>query len=117
MLKICSTNPNYTNGQIQTVFDFLVKVAQKQGITHYKETGALVGLEAHNPILWQMLGEISTYTYRNYGVFLSVLVVNYESGHPGGSFFDLVASLQGTKVKDKLKFFCEEYRRCHKTNW
>jgi len=104
-------------GPTLALYNFLIQKAKAKSISNYTEAGALVGLEAHDPTFWNMLAEVSEYSHQEYGVLLSVLVVNFKSGFPGGSFFDLANSLKGVKIRDKLRFFCEEYTRCHKTDW
>jgi hypothetical protein len=47
------------------------EVACSKSITNYTETGSLVGLEPHNPILWGMLDDINRCEHQEHRPMLS----------------------------------------------
>ena len=61
-------------GLTRTLLVYLVGIASARKLTDYNQAGAVVGLAGSSSILWEMLGDISRFTYDSCDVFLSAVV-------------------------------------------
>jgi len=95
---------------VDTLTEWLWSKARAGALTNYTEAGAVIGLDPQSQILWGILGEISTRSFYEYEVMLSVIVVNQKEGYPGASFFTLAEELHKKDIDepDRLPFFCSE---------
>lgn len=105
------------------VRDMLIEIARKKGIIYYQELcdGCKLPLNMRdNPQdrleIGSILGEISTYEYKNGRPLLSSLVLS-RSGEEGDGFYKLCEELGITSDWRKLKrdefFTVQEINKCH----
>ncbi len=92
----------------ETIYEYLKQVAKDKRYTNYTETGALVGLEAHNSILWGMLDEINIHEHREGRPMLSAVVISQEENMPGDGFFECGRGLGLFHGGDKLLFWINQ---------
>lgn len=99
----------------------LMKKAEKKHMTNYEECGQIVGLEPNSPLLWQKLGAISEWSFKEYGFCLSSLCVNQREGVPGGihggQFHLLIESLEGRKIKDPVAYWIIDVKKVFSCKW
>lgn len=96
--------------------DELVKVARRRGRIAYSELVARitkVQMEAHDPRLFHLLGEISSEEDdAGRGMLTAIVVHKYGDMQPGPGFLKLAKS-RGRKVKDPLAFWIGEFNKVH----
>ena len=107
------TDTQYDNVKNE-IRDILISKAKlKQMITYTQLINELnsVPLEPHNPILFKLLGDISTEEVKNNRPMISVIVV-HKSGdqQPGIGFFEL-AKLLGRDTSDILECWVKEFKK------
>ena len=94
----------------------LVERAKVRGMMPYSELASKmqsIELEAHNPILFKFLGEISSEEDKDGNGMLTVIVVHKHGDiQPGPGFFELAQGL-GKDTSDILKCWVEELHKVH----
>jgi hypothetical protein len=95
----------------EVIYEKLQEVAQAKSITNYTEIGSLVGLEPHNPILWEMLDDINRYEHQERHPMLSAVVIVQAENKPGEGFFKLARELGLFLGSDELAFWVKELNR------
>ena len=96
--------------------DVLVGVARRKGRIAYSELAAqisAISIEAHDPRMFHMLGEISSKEDTEGRGMLTAIVV-HKSGdmQPGPGFFELAQSL-GRDTSDTLTCWVNEFNFVH----
>ena len=96
--------------------DVLIAVARRKGRIAYSELAAQISaipIEAHDPRMFHMLGEISMEEDSNKRGMLTAIVV-HKSGdmQPGPGFFELAQSL-GRDTSDTLSCWISEFNYVH----
>ena len=96
--------------------DVLVDVARRKGRIAYSELAekiSAISIEAHDPRMFHMLGEISSEEDSEGRGMLTAIVV-HKSGdmQPGPGFFELAQSL-GRDTADKLSCWVTEFNFVH----
>jgi len=71
-------------GLTRTLLVYLVGIASARKLTDYNQAGAVVGLAGSSSILWEMLGDISRFTYDSCDVFLSAVVQKAKKNNTAG---------------------------------
>jgi len=101
--------------ETETILKFLISTAKKplKNVTDYTDTGRIVKRAPNDRVLWEMLGDISNFTYKHCGVFLSALVLKKGGKDVGNGIFDIVAE-NGLLVEDRLEFLFKQIAACHK---
>jgi hypothetical protein len=94
----------------------LIDVARRKGRIAYSELVEkirAIDIEAHDPRLFHLLGEISTEEHNEGRGMLTAIVV-HKSGdmQPGPGFFELAKSL-GKDTTDILACWVREFNRVH----
>ncbi len=94
----------------------LIGVARRKGRIAYSELAAqiqAIKIEAHDPRMFHLLGEISSEEDRADRGMLTAIVV-HKSGdmQPGPGFFELAKSL-GKDTSDLLACWVNEFNRVH----
>ena len=96
--------------------EVLISVARRKGRIAYSELATkitAIQIEAHDPRMFHMLGEISTTEHKAGRGMLTAIVV-HKSGdmQPGPGFFELAKSL-GKDTSDILKCWVNEFNKVH----
>jgi hypothetical protein len=94
----------------------LIDIARRKGRIAYSELASqinAINIEAHDPIMFHLLGEISSEEDKAGRGMLTAIVV-HKSGdmQPGPGFFELAKSL-GKDTSDQLKCWVDEFNRVH----
>jgi hypothetical protein len=96
--------------------DILIGRARQRGRIPYSELVdeiKTIDIEAHDPRLFHLLGEISTEEERaGRGMLTAIVVHKHGDMQPGPGFFDLAKSL-GKDTKDVLACWVKEFNRVH----
>ncbi len=72
-----------------------------------------INIEAHDPRMFHLLGEISSEENKaGRGMLTAIVVHKYGDMQPGAGFFELAKSL-GKDTSDKLKCWVDEFNRVH----
>jgi len=95
----------------------LIEVATRKGRIAYSELVGKISalkLEAHDPRLFHLLGEISTEEDKAGRGMLTAIVV-HKSGdmQPGPGFFELAKSLGKKNTKDQMACWVSEFNKVH----
>lgn len=94
----------------------IADVAMRRGMISYSELVSeikSIRLEAHDPRLFQFLGEVSTKEEAAHRGLLTVVVVHKHGDmEPGKGFYKLAASL-GRDTSDLQRCWVEELHRVH----
>jgi hypothetical protein len=53
----------YSKKHSQQILEFCNQIAQNKKLETYGTTGKIIGLEAHNPLLWNYLGEANLQSF------------------------------------------------------
>ena len=72
-----------------------------------------IKLDAHDPRLSHMLGEISSEEDKQGRGMLTAVVVHKHDMQPGPGFFELARSLKRKNTGDNLKFWTKELHNVH----
>ena len=96
--------------------EVLIGVARRKGRIAYSELAekiTAIKIEAHDPRMFHMLGEISTSEHKAGRGMLTAIVV-HKSGdmQPGPGIFDL-AKFLGKDTSDILKCWVAEFNKVH----
>lgn len=113
---------NYSSNKIEQAKSIIINAAKKKGRVWYSELYLAIGLNHTNPGDRQegahILGTISRESNEQNGVMLSAVVNGKTEGDPADGFYELaqeLGRLSSTANEDeKLKFWVEEFKRCHK---
>ncbi|DAB34178.1 MAG TPA: hypothetical protein CFH82_06615 [Sulfurospirillum sp. UBA12182] len=94
----------------------LIDIARRKGRIAYSELASqinAINIEAHDPRMFHLLGEISSEEDKAGRGMLTAIVV-HKSGdmQPGPGFFELAKSL-GKDTSDQLKCWVDEFNRVH----
>lgn len=109
------SEPDWEKAKKQAT-DALVKVARRKGRIAYSELASYISaisIEAHDPRMFHLLGEISTAEDQAGRGMLTAIVV-HKSGdmQPGPGFFELAKSL-GKDTSDPLAYWVSEFNKVH----
>lgn len=96
--------------------DILIEVARRKGRIAYSELASkitAISIQAHDPQMFHLLGEISTAEDKAGRGMLTAIVV-HKSGdmQPGPGFFELAESL-GKNTSDRLACWVSEFNKVH----
>ncbi len=100
----------------------VVETARRRGTIGYgrlarkiRSTVGLPGLEGHDRRLHDALDILSTYSYEDQGLLLSVVVVREDDGMPGPGFYYLAREVLGAYPMEASneEIFVEELRKAH----
>jgi hypothetical protein len=94
----------------------LIDVARRRGRIAYSELASqiqAIEIEAHDPRMFHLLGEISVEEEKaGRGMLTAIVVHKYGDMQPGPGFFDLAKSL-GKDTSDVLTCWVKEFNRVH----
>ena len=94
----------------------LVAEATRRGMITYGDLAkqmTTIPVEAHDMVLWEIIGDVGRDEEQAGRGILSVLVVHKHGDmEPGGGFYDL-AKFFGRKTTDRTKCFVEEMHKVH----
>lgn len=94
----------------------LVDVARRKGRIAYSELAAQIhsiAIEAHDPRMFHLLGEISSEEEQaGRGMLTAIVVHKAGDMQPGPGFFELAESL-GRDTSDQLACWVAEFNRVH----
>ena len=107
--------PDWEKAKTQAT-EILINVARRKGRIAYSELAAqitAIQIEAHDPRMFHLLGEISTAEDKAGRGMLTAIVV-HKSGdmQPGPGFFELAKSL-GKDTSDILVCWINEFNKVH----
>jgi hypothetical protein len=107
--------PDWEKAKVQAT-KVLIDVARRKGRIAYSELAAqitAIQIEAHDPRMFHLLGEISTAEDKAGRGMLTAIVV-HKSGdmQPGPGFFELAKSL-GKDTSDVLVCWINEFNKVH----
>ena len=107
--------PDWEKAKTQAT-EILINVARRKGRIAYSELAVQINaiqIEAHDPRMFHLLGEISTAEDKAEKGMLTAIVV-HKSGdmQPGPGFFELAKSL-GKDTSDILVCWINEFNKVH----
>ncbi len=91
--------------------DFLIILATKRSTTGYLKLNEKLKLgvdfsdEAQMNDLYNTLDDISAWSFREFQVFLGIVIVNKMRNRPSSRFYSGVEKILGSKVEDTESFF------------
>ena len=92
--EISTSCPPQLSQKSIEIAQHLVECAKDKSTLEYNEIGWKVNMHHNSGALFDCLSEISKFTYLKANVLLSVLVVRFDNGLPGGGFFNMAVGLR-----------------------